>query len=393
MNSQPESKAFLTPLSLLLVEDDRIDQMAFRHLVENEHLDYEYSIASSIHEAWAILHSRHIDIIIADYNLEDGTALDILTKHHDSPLIIVTGAGNESVAVQAMKAGAYDYLTKDIQHNYLKLIPIVVENAVKRRIAEGEAGELLRERIRREILQDFIRDMSHDLRTSLTTPGTSLYLLSRYVEDMKTLINAPNTHIAAIKQTALKIEDRIQLLKEYQKHLEQVILDMLEMVKIDDLSPFEMEIYDLNTLIERAIQPYKRRADRKGQDFTYTLHSEPLFVMASPDHLASIVRNLLKNAIDYTDHGGSITVKTERVNEEAVLSVIDTGVGIASQDLNRIFNRFYRVNSARTMSGAGSGLGLSIAKQLVDLHKGRIEVESVISEGSTFKVFLPLVSV
>jgi PAS domain S-box-containing protein len=121
---------------VLLIEDDKVDQMAFKRLVIEKNLPYEYAIAGSVSEAKKILDSEKFDIVITDYLLGDGTAFDILDFLFDTPIIFITGAGDEEIAVKAMKAGAYDYLIKDPEHNYLKVLPLTVENAIKREQSE-----------------------------------------------------------------------------------------------------------------------------------------------------------------------------------------------------------------------------------------------------------------
>ena len=115
---------------ILLIEDEKLYRMAFKRLVDEEKLPYDYIEAASVAEAQSVLDSQKFDIIIADYSLGDGTAFDILGLVDDAPVIFVTGVGDEKVAIKAWKAGAYDYLIKDIQRNYLKAIPITIENAI-----------------------------------------------------------------------------------------------------------------------------------------------------------------------------------------------------------------------------------------------------------------------
>jgi len=127
-----------TRYKILLVEDDKLDQMAFKRLVEDTELPYDCTIAGSVSEAQSILGAERFDIVIADYALGDGTAFDILDWVKDTPLIFVTGAGDEEIAVKAWKAGAYDYLVKDHERNYLKALPITVENVVKHKKTEAK---------------------------------------------------------------------------------------------------------------------------------------------------------------------------------------------------------------------------------------------------------------
>jgi two-component system, sensor histidine kinase and response regulator len=128
-------------IRILVIEDDKIDQMAFKRFVKDESLPYDYDIAGSVSEAKRILDSERFDIVITDYLLGDGTTFDILDLIKDTPIIIVTGSGNEKVAIEAMKAGAYDYLIKDPERNYLKVLPITIESVIKRERAEKALQE------------------------------------------------------------------------------------------------------------------------------------------------------------------------------------------------------------------------------------------------------------
>ena len=125
-----------TRRKILLVEDDKIDQMAFKWLIKEENLPYDYVSAISVSEAKSILDSERFDIIITDYSLGDGTAFDVLNLVTDTPIIVTTGAGDEEIAVKAIKAGASDYLIKDIERTYLKAIPTIIENAIKHKKSE-----------------------------------------------------------------------------------------------------------------------------------------------------------------------------------------------------------------------------------------------------------------
>ena len=138
---------------VLLIEDDRIAQMAFERFVRDENLPYDYTIAGSVSEANSILSTNKFDIVIVDYLLGDGTAFDVFDSIKDTPIIFATGAGNEEIAVKAMKAGAYDYLIKDPVRRHLKVLPEVMKNAITHKKVEQELKkyhdnleELVRER-------------------------------------------------------------------------------------------------------------------------------------------------------------------------------------------------------------------------------------------------------
>lgn len=120
-----------TKYRVLLIDDDKLDQMAFTRVIEAKNLPYDYKVARSVSEAQHILASEHFDVVVTDYSLGDGTALNILSVVKDVPVIVTTGAGDEEVVTSAWKAGAYDYLPKDLERNYLKAIPRRIENAIQ----------------------------------------------------------------------------------------------------------------------------------------------------------------------------------------------------------------------------------------------------------------------
>ncbi|MFC1781819.1 ATP-binding protein [Planctomycetota bacterium] len=123
-------------IEILLIEDDELDQMAFTKFVDKEKMPYRYTIASGISEAKSILSSKNFDVIVSDFSLGDGTALDILEVVKNIPIVLTTGAHDEEIAVKALKAGAYDYLSKDFARQYLKDVPKTIENVIKRRKME-----------------------------------------------------------------------------------------------------------------------------------------------------------------------------------------------------------------------------------------------------------------
>lgn len=127
---------------VLLIEDDEVDQKGFERLVIEKNLPYDYSITNSIAESKEVLDNQRFDIIIADYGLCDGTAFDIL-DYVNVPVIVITGNGDEEIAVNALRKGAYDYLIKDYDNNYMKMLPATVMRAVKQKFAEDQNRILL----------------------------------------------------------------------------------------------------------------------------------------------------------------------------------------------------------------------------------------------------------
>ncbi len=125
-------------ISVLFVEDSKADQLAFERLVAQESLPYDYDIAGTIGQAEQLLQNGKYDLIIADHKLPDGTTFDLFPVSGETPIIITTGAGDEEIAAAAMKAGASEYLVKDFERNYLKILPVAVEQALRQKNAERQ---------------------------------------------------------------------------------------------------------------------------------------------------------------------------------------------------------------------------------------------------------------
>src|SRR5437016_3618623 len=121
---------------ILLIEDDKVDQMAFKRLQNDDKFPYDFVIAGSLTDAKKLLASEKFDIIVTDYLLGDGTGLEVLAFVQEIPVVITTGSGDEETAARAMRAGAYDYLVKDSERNYLKVLTLTVENSIRRKKME-----------------------------------------------------------------------------------------------------------------------------------------------------------------------------------------------------------------------------------------------------------------
>jgi len=180
-------------IRLLLVEDDKVDQMAFERYVKNKELPYDYTIAGSVAEADKIIKSIRFDVIISDYSLGDGTSFELFDQFNDLPVIVTTGVGNEEVAVEAMKLGACDYLIKDAEGNYLKTLPSTVKLALKRKQNEKElqnyhdrlefmvkerTAELQAEIVERKQAEEALKDSEEKYRAMMETMKESVCICS-----------------------------------------------------------------------------------------------------------------------------------------------------------------------------------------------------------------------
>ena len=173
---------------VLLIEDDLVDQMAFKRVIKERSLPFDYQIAASLDEARRLIDTEQFDIILCDYLLGDGIGTEMLGWQLDAPVILLTGSGSEEIAVEALKMGAYDYLVKDVQGRYLKTLSVRIENTVIRRKTEEalkQAGQELKERaIELESRNRELARLGEEFRLqSISDPLTGLFN-RRYMESI-----------------------------------------------------------------------------------------------------------------------------------------------------------------------------------------------------------------
>ena len=498
--------------SVLLVEDDEVDQMAFKMAVKKDNLPYDYAAAVSVAEAADLLKSRTFDIVIVDYKLSDGTAFDVFDIIGDTPRIFITGAGDQEVAIKAMKAGAYDYLVKDHSRNYLKILPGVIKNAINHKRNEDKLKEyhsslekLVKERTEqlakeKELLSVTLSSMSDGIiavdvdkkiilfnrvvenllgsswqksigknvdevlrivkegtgqsvenivdavlqtgqprigsdQDCLVTEDGRLHPVDvsaapicedagnvvgivvvlrdvtreREIERMKKdfissvshELRTPLTSIMAYTDTILSTPDLpeksrreyLSIVEEESKRLANLIESILEISRIES-GGIQIIRQDVNVIavIMRVLSALKPLADKRLIRLELDLPAEPVILKADEGKIESVISNLVNNAIKFTPENGAINISVRLQHDQLFISVADTGLGIPKESLPRIFDRFYRVYR-QGPKVPGTGLGLAIVKEYVEMHGGRIEVESEEGRGSNFTVILPLTAV
>lgn len=218
----------------------------------------------------------------------------------------------------------------------------------------------------------FIGDASHELRTPLTSMKTEIEVNLRDKDlDLKSA--------KSLLASNLEEVNKMQALSNY----------LLSLSRYEEgETNLKKEPVELQPLISKVLMRFEPIAEKKGSKITSKIPE--VTIRANGTSIEELVSILLDNAIKYGGNKGKVNVAVNQRKNSVVLTVSDSGVGIKSSDIPYIFNRFYRADSSRTKDKIdGYGLGLSIAKSIVDMHKGKIEVHSVVSEGTTFKVTLP----
>ena len=222
--------------------------------------------------------------------------------------------------------------------------------------------------------QDFVANVSHELKTPLAS-------IRAYAETLKLgAINDPKNN--------LKFVTRIEAQADI---LNQQIQDLIQLARVESAqTAFEIVRINLRKLCLDCVNTFATEADSLKVKLTLQENDEELFIDADHKAIRTIVNNLISNALHYTPERGSVTVMLSQTDRLATIEVVDTGIGISAEHQSRIFERFYRVDKARSRDMGGTGLGLAIVKHLAQAFEGNVELSSSEGEGSTFSIHFPL---
>jgi two-component system phosphate regulon sensor histidine kinase PhoR len=224
-----------------------------------------------------------------------------------------------------------------------------------------------------KIRKDFVANVSHEFRTPLTS-------IKGYAETLCEDGFDDDSQGRSFAQIIVKHANRLSSLVE----------DLLSLTQLESQStPINRKAFDLRKVLDASVLVVKPSADTKNLSIQTESVAEKTMVWADRDQVGQALINLLDNAVKYTQEGGSIIVSVTDAGDEVHVTVKDTGIGIPREHLNRIFERFYRVDKNRSREMGGTGLGLSIVKHIIQVHGGRVWVQSEPEEGSAFSFSLP----
>ncbi len=412
--------------SILLVDDDEVDRMTVKRALKKAGLTANLMEAKNGEDAIAKLKVRdnnlvavsktngfssainqpiNFDLILLDYLLPDIDGLHLIAKlkalNLDFPIIVLTGQGDEEIAVEMMKAGAADYLVKSkIEPDNLAK---AIRNAIRLHKAEQEV-ELANQRLRasNELLllknqelerqqqqiklqniqlqksynlkSEFLATMSHELRTPMNAIlGFSQLLLRQYPEPLSE-----------------QQQNLVQRIFNNGKNLLDMINEMLDFSKIEagklELKP---QKFELNYLIKLTVEELRSLAIQKQLELITDINLTDPYLIQDSNLIKRILINLLSNAIKFTE-SGKVTVKAGEIDGDKIaISVSDTGIGIAPEDRDKIFQAFRQADQTFTRQHPGTGLGLAITQSLVKMMGGEISLDSNLGQGATFTVEIP----
>lgn len=360
----------------ILVLDDNCDFLTNIELIL-EMEGYKVVSACSGSEALTLLDQTKPDLIISDIMMPEMDGYEFYQHVRQNPelltipFIFLSAKGEKEDIRFGKRLGVDEYLTKPLEPKDL----LIAVEAKLRRLGEIKAGS--RQEVER--LRDIIlRVLSHELRTPLTTIKAAVELLVK-------------------KKIHLYDEEEQELLSlagKGGKRLEALIMDVLTVVNIEageakNLFEAEKQEVDLSFCVEDAIAGCEREAASRGVTIKADVPKGLSVVTGHPEQLANALSRLLDNALKFSPQtGGRVVIRARDENGCIKISIEDEGIGIPTAEIPRIFDLFYQVDRHK-YEQQGIGVGLSIARELVEIHGGNIEVESEVGKGSTFTVVLP----
>jgi signal transduction histidine kinase len=285
-------------------------------------------------------------------------------------LTVIQAVGSAALASAVQEAATSEApVTVDVergQHDLRAVVSLVGDETLL--IIEDRT----RERRVEELRRNFVVNASHELKT----PVTSIQTLAEALQ--VTMKNDPDRTANLVSRLGVEAE-----------RLARLVHDLLDLRRLEERGPLERTPVDLAEMVRLAVAELVPRAE--SREVTLGVEAPDRAVVAGVrGDLEVIVKNLVSNAVQYNRPGGTVEVSIEGQRGFQVMRVTDTGLGIPQQDLTRIFERFYRVDAARSRATGGTGLGLSIVRHAVERHGGSIRVDSLLGEGTTFTVTLPI---
>lgn len=377
------------PLKILVIEFNSQNIIKIKNALSKS-LGTPYEI-SWIQEEENILRrvdEEAFDAILLSYDLPGSNGLEILSdlqyKDLQGPVIMMADKGDEEFATQAMRQGAYDYVIRD--KGFEDGIPLVIHNAQTAFRASKEKERLQKEIAAKnveleaanrklkeldKIKSSFVANVAHEFRTPLTIIKGNVDLV------IKGGLGEVTPEQKEMLESAINVSNR----------LSRLVSDMLDVSKIESgKMQLKKEPLDINKIIEENLTSFTKVVKDKKLNVQKELAKDVPKVSADIDKITQVFVNILTNAIKYNSEGGTLRIKTVSLEKEIMVEVSDTGEGISSEDIDKIFDKFIRVTAEKK---EGTGLGLPIARDIVVLHKGRMWVKSELQKGSQFYFTLP----
>ena len=360
---------------ILLVDDDEDDQIIVRRIVQNiTDRPFEITWCSSYEEALPVIDDDSHDIYMIDYRLGAHTGLELLDyarpQRRRQPFILLTGASDKDIERHSLEHGAADYLVKGLFNS--ELLARTLRYALSRKVSEQQRIEELVEL--NQTKDDFISLASHQLRTPAT--GVKQYVgmvLEGFVGD-----------ITATQRTILE--------KAYESNERQltIVSDLLKIAQVDAGKVIlKQSEVDIDAMLRDVIKEQMKTFVARNQSIDYRPSPAAAMAYVDANRFRMVIENILDNASKYSEKNTTIHLTVQREDDRICIQIQDEGVGIAHEDIEKLFGKFSRIHNRLSIDVNGTGLGLYWVKKIIDLHNGYIEVTSQLDEGTTFLIDVP----
>ena len=314
------------------------------------------------------------DLALVDLKMPGMSGMELLEKIGDIDpnivSVVITGYATIESAVEAMKRNAYDFLPKPFTPDQLR---IVTRRGLERRSLAVEAAKLQQEK--EKMKENFITLVSHQLRSPLVSIRQYFeVILEGFVGDVA------SKQKEMIEEAGRRIDELLKLVNDW------LNLSHIEAGKLVE----KFEPVALTPILSQTVKLLQPAAElnKVSLQMQQPPESFPL-VQGNGESLKQAFTNLISNGINYNRQGGTVTASTREENNHLVVEISDTGIGISQENLSFIFDEFFRVKTKETRGLTGSGLGLPIAKRIIEAHNGSIKVVSELGKGTTFSILLP----
>ena len=367
-------------LKILITDDEPGMRMAVERSLRgfkvalpdvNGEVSFSVEQAATGEEALEKIKLSAPDILLLDYKLPGISGLEVLEqtapRQTNMLTIMITAYASLETAVTATKRGAYDFLAKPFTPEELKN---TIRKAASRLILTQQARKLADEK--RKVRFQFISVLAHELKAPLAAIEGYLQIIRSHAsgEDLPAY-----DHI--IDRSMIRLDG-----------MRKLIIDLLDMTRIESgEKQRDLAEVDVASLARRAMDTNLPEAQKRNITINLDTAS-PLYMTADSGEIEIILNNLISNAVKYNRDNGRVDVRIEAQEEKIIFTVSDTGIGLTTEEADRLFNDFVRIKNEKTRTVMGSGLGLSIVRKLAQLYGGEAAVSSTPNVGSTFTVTL-----
>lgn len=365
---------------ILVVDDEENVVATMQAILEMD--GHQVDTIQTGQEAIEMVKAEDYDVVLTDLRLEDVSGQDVLAavrrERPGTVTIMLTGYASLESAIAALREGVYDYLLKPSDPDELRA---TVQRAIERRRLLRRVAELQE---LDDLKSQFLSMASHELRTPITAVSGFAQLALRGVRER---LRAGKPDEEAWSRELDRLTRQLQIIEDQSAKLGRLVRELLDVSRIQaGRLEFELVPVDVADVAQAVAEQMQMISPRHRLE---THARGTTTVMGDRDHLDQVLANLLDNAVKYSPEGGPVDVRVWSERDEVRILVEDRGIGIPSEQLERVFDLFYRTSDAESRRTPGLGLGLYITKGIVERHGGRIWLESEPGGGTRVHVTLP----